>query len=65
MKDLAKALLELTGIPRAASEVEMQSVPISRGTISRRRRHSYILPEATPLTDEQVRSLPVANRYSA
>ena len=65
MNEPAKTFRDFCVALRQLGDVHLQSVPTSRGSMSNRWRRPYVLPDATPLTDEQVRSLPVANRFSA
>ncbi len=65
MNDLRKHLLGLIGQARSPAEDDPKSRPQSRGRSRGRRHLQYVLQEPTPLTEDEIRSLPVANRFSA
>ncbi len=45
-------------------EVQVRAIGVSRD-LSRARRRNYTLADTKPLTEEEVRNLPVAHRYSS
>lgn len=65
MNSLRQVLRSYFGSPNGPVDNTPGTVPISRRekTIRSRRRYSFVEP--TPLTEEEVRQLPVAHRYSA
>jgi hypothetical protein len=50
---------------REARDDNPRTATISRRETSMRNKRRYTLYEPTPLTDEEVRQLPVAHQYSA
>lgn len=65
MNSLRQALRSYFGNLYGPADDTPKTVPISRRekTVRSRRRYSFVEP--TPLTEEEVRQLPVAHRYSA
>jgi hypothetical protein len=65
MNSLRQALRSYFGNPNGPVDDTPRTVPISRREKTVRSRRRYSMYEPTPLTEEEVRQLPVAHRYSA
>jgi hypothetical protein len=65
MHSLRQALRSFFGNSNGAADDNPATVPISRRDKTVRSRRRYSMYEPTPLTEEEVRQLPVAHRYSA
>ena len=53
------------GEGRGGSDDNPRTVPISRRQTTLRNRRGYFLFEPIPLTEDEIRQLPVAHQYSA
>ncbi len=65
MVNLTQALRNYFGAADAAKDDGFTTVPVSRRETSKRNKRGYALYEPTPLTEEEVRQLPVPHHYSA
>jgi hypothetical protein len=64
MMSLTQALRNYFSEASGTTDDASRTVPISRRETSKRKR-GYALYEPTPLTEEEVRQLPVPHHYSA
>lgn len=65
MISLTQALRNYFSETRGSKDDNPRSVPVSRRESSMRNRRKYPFHEPTPLTEEEVRQLPVPHHYSA
>jgi hypothetical protein len=65
MHSLKQALRSYFSNQNGPADDTPRTVPVSRREKTVRSRRRYSCVEPTPLTEEEVRQLPVAHRYSA
>jgi hypothetical protein len=65
MMSLTRALSNYFSQANGSKDDNPRTVPHSRREASMRNRRRYALYEPTPLTEEEVRQLPVPHHYSS
>jgi hypothetical protein len=65
MNSLRQALRSYFVEARNCKDDNLKTTPVSRREPTVRSRRRYALHQPTPLTEEEVRQLPVAHQYSS